>query len=105
MSLRKRGSGTVTYEVGARAGQTWTAASFGFYALFSEGLSNAVEYSVDGKNWTAVAEDKALDRNDKFDISEAVAGKARFWIRARYESTLDKDQCALTRVWISGEIR
>jgi hypothetical protein len=105
LSLRKRGSGTVTYEVGARAGQTWTAASFGFNAIHKEGLSNAVEYSVDGKNWTAVAEDKALDRNDNFDISEAVAGKARFWIRARYESTLDKDQCALTRVWISGEIR
>ncbi len=104
LSLRKNGSGTVTYEVGASAGHAWTAASFGFYALHKEGLHSVVEYSVDGENWTPVAEDRALDRNDTFDISEAVRGESVFWVRARYTSEMDRDQCALTQVWIKGMV-
>lgn len=105
LSLRKRGSGTVTYEVGAQAGHVWTQARFGFQNVFKEGMTNAVEYSTDGENWTAVAEDKALARDDDFDITDAVHGRQRFWLRARCESALDNDVCALTRVWIKGQIQ
>ncbi len=105
LCLRPGQSGALTYEIGATEGHTLASLRFWFHGGLVEGVSNAIEWSLDGETWEALVTDAAPTRDVEHDLSAQVAGRPRVWLRARYASTLDRDWCALYRVHISGEVR
>ncbi len=105
LCLRPGQSGALTYEIGATEGHTLVSLRFSFDGGLVEGVTNAIEYSLDGESWVALVTDAAPTRDTVHDLSAKVAGQPRVWLRARYASTLDRDWCALYRVHISGEVR
>jgi len=104
LSLYPWAGGTVTYELGAQAGNRWTQCQFAFYGAWRSGLSNAVEFSLDGENWQTLMENSELTLDHKFDISEAVQDAERFWIRCRYQSQVPNEVAAVYRVRVEGTI-
>lgn len=104
LCLRPGQEGTLTYELGAQNGHVWRAAAFAFEGGIREGISNVIEYSLDGENWSALARDHKPERDEMYDLTEQVSGRRRFWIRARFRNGTTADYCCLYRVWITGNI-
>jgi len=104
MCLRPGASGSLGYEVGAADGHALKSLRFWFHGGLVEGVGDAIEWSLDGETWQALAENVEPTRDAVYDLDEQVAGRPRVWVRARYASTLDRDWCALYRVGISGEV-
>lgn len=106
LCLHPRQSGALTYEVGAEPGHILKSLRFWFEGGMTEGVSNAIEWSLDGQSWQALAENVAPTSDAVYDLSAQVAGRQRVWVRARYAGdALDRDWCALYRVGISGEVQ
>ncbi len=104
MCLRPGASGSLGYEVGAADGHALKSLRVWFHGGLVEGVSNAIEWSLDGETWQTLAENVEPTRDAVYDLGEQVTGRPRVWVRARYASTLDRDWCALYRVGLSGEV-
>jgi len=104
LCLRPGQEGALTYELGAEQGHTWQSAAVAFEGGFTQGVTNAIEYSVDGESWEMLAGDLKPDRDRAYDLTEHVRGRERFWVRARYRNGADADYCCLYRVRITGEV-
>ncbi|HJN17732.1 MAG TPA: hypothetical protein QGH10_19695, partial [Armatimonadota bacterium] len=104
LCLYKNGKGSLTYEFGGADGHAWSEARVAWSSTCVEGLTCSAELSTDGQTWEALAADKSLAYDDEFDLTDAVAGKQRFWVRLTYSSTLDREQAAIHAFKLSGKI-
>ena len=104
LSLYARGSGSVIYELGAEEGHAWKEARVALEASWREGLTSAVEVSLDGETWEALAENRTVTFSEEFDVTALTAGQPRFLIRVRYASTLPDEVAALHAVRLRGRI-
>ena len=104
LSLYPRGTGSVTYELGAQPGHKWSKVSVRFQGRWREGMENAVEFSLDGRNWQIVTRNSRPSDAEKSDIFRQALGRERFWVRCWYKNTLPEDAIALFSVQIEGVI-
>lgn len=105
LCLRPRQSGALTYEIGAEEGHALKSLRVWFHGGLVEGVTNAIEWSLDGQSWQTLAGNTEPTPDVVHDLSAQVVGQQRVFVRARYASTLDRDWCALYRVGISGEVQ
>lgn len=104
LSLGAEREGSVTYEFGAEAGHRWTKAHAKFQGAWFEGLQNSVEYSLDGSNWITLVKNNDPGKTENTDITKAVAGLERFWIRCWYKNSLKSSVVAVLAVELTGQI-
>ena len=105
LCLYKRGKGTLTYELGAQPGHVWQDLRVSLYSSWREGTTAVVEFSTDNQTWQTLAENKSLTTHDEFDLTEAIQGKPRGFLRVRYTSTLDREVAVVHGVRLKGSIR
>jgi hypothetical protein len=105
LSLYKRGQGTLTYELGTQPGHTWQSLRVALAMSWREGLSAVLEFSTDNQTWKPLAENRSLAGHDEFDLTDAVKGQPRVFLRARYVSTLDQEAAAVHTIRLTGNIR
>ncbi len=104
LSLYARGNGSLTYEFGAAAGHVWKEARLSLEASWREGLTSAIEWSLDGATWEPLAENRRVSSGEPFDLTSRVAGQPRFLVRVRYASTLPDEVAAVHAVGLKGLI-
>lgn len=102
LCLHPKGKGALTYELGAAPDRVLAELRVSWYASAREGVTNAVEWSLDGQQWQPLAANRALSWDDEFDLTEQVRGKPRCWLRVRCESSLDRDIAVVHGVRIGG---
>lgn len=104
LCLHPRGQGSLTYELGAQNGHSLAELRVFLYTSRPEGTTAVVEVSVDGENWSPLAENRALSWYDELDLTDTVTGKARCFLRVRYASELDRDVALVHGIRIGGKV-